>query len=64
MGFSDMVQIALVTAVIFFLIGYTGRPFFIQLLQAVQSVFVSPRYIKSKGIWVFNKTKAKGKSIQ
>lgn len=64
MGFSDIVQIALVFSVIFFLIGYAARPFLIQLLHVFQSIFLSPRYIKSKGVWVFNKTKVKGKSIQ
>lgn len=64
MGFSDIVQIVLVSAVIFFLIGYAGRPFLIQLLHVFQSMFLSPRYLKSKGVWVFNKTKVKGKSIK
>lgn len=61
MGFSDLVQIALLSAVIFFLIGYLGRPYLIRLMQRVQSVLLSPRYLKSEGIWVFNKTNTKNK---
>lgn len=49
MELTDIVQITSLSALFFFLLGYTVRPRLQRGLKALQNYFLKPRYLKSAG---------------
>ncbi len=49
MQLTDIVQITLLSAVFFFLLGYAVRPRLQRRLKAMQNYFLKPRYLKATG---------------
>lgn len=51
MNLDDILQLILLCAVIFFPLGYHFHRRFPFWLATLQSFFLSPRYLKSAGVW-------------
>ena len=52
MGYGDLIQVVFLSALVFFYLGFASRRFLVRKWQEIQWLFVSPRYLKSEGIWV------------
>ncbi|WON77077.1 cellulose biosynthesis protein BcsF [Serratia sp. UGAL515B_01] len=51
-GLGDIVQLVILCALIFIPSGYMFHRHFPNWHQAWQNLFLSPRYLKSEGLWV------------
>ncbi len=51
MNLDDILQLILLCALVFFPLGYLFHRRFPFWLPALQSFLLSPRYLKSAGIW-------------
>lgn len=52
MNFSDIMQLVLICAMIFLVLGYALQRRFPNGLQTVRNLLLPPRYLKSAGVWV------------
>lgn len=52
MNMSDIAELVLLCAIIFFWLGYAAHRRFPHLWQRLQNRLLSPRYLKSAGVWV------------
>ncbi|PLR41778.1 cellulose biosynthesis protein BcsF [Chimaeribacter californicus] len=52
MNMSDLIQVFLIAAVIFFLLGWAARRTLPRLWQGLQARIFPTRYLKSAGVWV------------
>lgn len=50
MSISDIIQLVLLCALIFFPLGYIARHFFGRIETALRLIFFRPRYVKPAGI--------------
>lgn len=52
LNLNDIVQLILLCALIFIPLGYAFHRRFPHLRQYLQNLLLSPRYLKSAGLWV------------
>ncbi|TQI78189.1 cellulose biosynthesis operon protein BcsF/YhjT [Serratia fonticola] len=49
---DDIIQLVILCAIIFIPLGYALRRRFPHWVQSWQNLFLSPRYLKSAGLWM------------
>lgn len=61
MMLSDILQIAVLCALLFFPLGYVAHRRLPQRLQYWKNRLLRPRYLKSEGVWVRDKAPSQAK---
>ncbi|RLM26736.1 hypothetical protein BIY29_05215 [Brenneria alni] len=52
MNLSDIVQLVLLSAVVFLSLGYIGHRFILRWFQNLKYRLLSPGYLKPAGVWM------------
>ena len=52
MNMTDLLQVSLIAAVVFFFLGWAVRAALPRLWQGLQARIFPTRYLKSAGVWV------------
>lgn len=62
MGWTDLFQVALLSAAVFFLLGFYSRQWIQRAWKKFQCLFLAPRYLKFDGLWMPTPSTHKKKS--